>query len=289
MIQNVEYVLPGGRAGVMLIHGLTGTPNEMRLLGKALNRAGFTVYGMQLAGHCGDEKDLLATTWHDWYASVQRAAEKFRHDLDYFFVAGLSMGGVLALHLAADYGGRVAGVGVYGPTFRYDGWSIPQYAKKLHLLLHVFKRLDIFRDRVFYEQPPYGLKDERLRATVAGSMLSGDSAAAGLAGNPWASLTEMMELSSATIRKLKLVTSPCLLMHAEEDDIAHVNNSVLVKKRVNGPCELVTLKDSYHMITIDRERREVSNKTIAYFQDVIRRDLEAKQSGKSLADYFPAS
>ena len=67
MIQNAEYLLEGGRAGVLLIHGLTGTPNEMRLLARGLHQAGFTVYGMQLAGHCGDENDLLQTRWQDWY------------------------------------------------------------------------------------------------------------------------------------------------------------------------------------------------------------------------------
>ena len=44
----------------------TGTPAEMRFVGKGLNRAGFTVYGMQLAGHCGSEADLLRTGWRDW-------------------------------------------------------------------------------------------------------------------------------------------------------------------------------------------------------------------------------
>ena len=79
MIQNVEFRLEGGRRGVLLIHGVTGTPTEMRLLGKGLNRAGYSVYGMQLAGHCGDVDDLLKTGWQDWYASVEAAAEKYRH------------------------------------------------------------------------------------------------------------------------------------------------------------------------------------------------------------------
>jgi len=287
MIQNVEYLLEGGRAGVLLIHGLTGTPNEMRLLGKGLNRAGFTVYGMQLAGHCGDEKDLLQTGWQDWYASVERAAEKLQSQVDHFFVAGLSMGAVLALRLASQQPDRVAGVGVYGPTFRYDGWSIPLYARRLYFLLHAFKRLNIFQERIFYEHPPYGLKDERLRATVAASMLNGDSAAAGLAGNPWASLTEMLELSAATKPQLRKVTAPCLVMHAEDDDIANISNSRLVQKRVKGPVEMIVLRDSYHMITIDRERKAVISKTIDMFQRIVAERLRRAGQGQTLTDVFP--
>ena len=75
MIEDASFILPGGQAGVLLIHGLTGTPNEMRIIAKGLNKAGFTVMAMQLAGHCGTEEDLCKTCWQDWYASVAEAAE----------------------------------------------------------------------------------------------------------------------------------------------------------------------------------------------------------------------
>ena len=179
MVQNSEFYYEGNRIGVLLIHGLTGTPNEMSLVGKAIHSSGFTVYGMQLAGHCGDEQDLLQTGWKDWYKSVEDAAEKLLQKVDYLFVAGLSMGAVLALKYAAENPEKVSGVGVYGPTFKYDGWSIPFYARHLGFMLNVFQALNVFQKRVFIEQPPYGLKDERIRKLVSQSMLSGDSVAAG--------------------------------------------------------------------------------------------------------------
>lgn len=59
-----EFVMPGtgvaARTGVLLVHGLTGTPAEMRLLAKGLNKQGFTVYAVQLAGHCGSMEDQPA-------------------------------------------------------------------------------------------------------------------------------------------------------------------------------------------------------------------------------------
>jgi carboxylesterase len=102
MIKPSEFHLRGNRCGVLLIHGLTGTPTEMRFVGNGLNRAGFSVLGMQLAGHCGDERDLLATGWRDWYASVLAAADRLREQVDHLFVAGLSIGGILAVKLAID-------------------------------------------------------------------------------------------------------------------------------------------------------------------------------------------
>ncbi|MFT3800142.1 MAG: alpha/beta fold hydrolase [Burkholderiaceae bacterium] len=265
-----EFLFEGGRNGVLLIHGLTGTPMEMRLLGKGLANAGFTVHGVQLPGHCGSAEDLIASRWQDWHAGVERAAEALLTRVDTLFVGGLSMGAVLALALAAERPDLVAGVGVYGATFRYDGWNIPAVAK-LSFLLPVFKRLGIGRHRMFMEEPPYGLRDERIRAQISASMLSGDSAAAGLPGNPWPALAEMQRLSAWVRPRLSKVVAPCLIAHARDDDIASLDNARLVAARVSGPVEMLILENSYHMITIDRERRLLIERSARFFHTIAER------------------
>lgn len=271
MIQQTDFFFEGGRSGVLLIHGLTGTPMEMRLLGKGLNRAGFTVHGMQLAGHCGSVEDLLATGWRDWYTSVEEAADAMRDKVDHLFVGGLSMGALLALKLAAERPDQIDGVGVYGATFRYDGWSIPRLAR-LSFMLPLLKKLGIGRNRHFMEQPPYGIRDERLRAQISTAMLSGDSAAAGLPGNPWYSLAEMHDLAADVRRQLSQVTAPCLVAHASEDDVASLKNAELVMREVSAPAELLLLNDSYHMITIDKERRTLIERSAAFFDNIAAAD-----------------
>ena len=195
MMKSSEFFLPGGRDGVLLIHGLTGTPAEMRFVGKGLHRQGYSVLGMQLAGHCGSEDDLLATGWRDWYRSVTEAADRLAGKVDRLFVGGLSMGAILALKLAADRPEQVSGLALYGTTFAYDGWTIPPIAR-LSFLLPLAMRLGIGRKKKFMEKPPYGIKCERVRQRIASSMLAGDSAAGGLPGNPWPSLAEFYRLSS---------------------------------------------------------------------------------------------
>jgi carboxylesterase len=268
MIRPTDFFLEGDRRGVLLIHGLTGTPMEMRLLGKGLNNAGYTVHGMQLAGHCGNVDDLLATGWRDWYASVERAADALLEKVDHLFVGGLSMGALLALKLAAERPTQVAGVGVYGATFRYDGWSIP-WSARLSFLLPLAKKLGLGRDRAFLEQPPYGLRDERLRAQISAAMHSGDSTIAGLLGNPWHSLADLYQLAAAVRRQLPQVTSPCLVAHASEDDVASTRNAELVIDNVSGPTELLLLKNSYHMITIDKERRTLIERSARFFDAIV--------------------
>ncbi|EQD66174.1 alpha/beta hydrolase fold protein [mine drainage metagenome] len=134
MPKQVDYLLPGGRHGVLLIHGLTGTPAEMRFVAKGLNRRGYTVYAMQLAGHCGSVEDLLATGWRDWAASVREAAAKLGTQVDKLFVGGLSMGALLALNYVLEQPETVHGMALYSTTFRYDGWAVPTIAKFSFLL-----------------------------------------------------------------------------------------------------------------------------------------------------------
>ena len=77
-----SFTVGKGRTGFLLIHGLGGTPVELKFVAKGLARRGFLVHCCQLAGHCGSEADLVATTWHDWYASVVTAFDELRATAD---------------------------------------------------------------------------------------------------------------------------------------------------------------------------------------------------------------
>lgn len=266
-IKQGDFKLAGGRAGVMLIHGLTGTPAEMRFVGKGLNHAGFTVYGMQLAGHCGSPEDLLRTGWRDWAHSVHAAADQFRHEVDHLFVAGLSMGAVLALNLAIEEPDWVDGLGLYGTTLFYDGWTVPRLAR-LSFLLPLVCGMGLFRNRQFMESFPYGIKDERVRMRIAGAMLDGHSDAGGLPGNPWPSLAEFHKLVWHVRPHLHQVRAPALLMHAADDDIASIRNVRVLEHRLGGPTETVLLSNSYHMITVDGERNQVIARSAAFFEHI---------------------
>lgn len=268
-----EYLLEGqgerARTGILLIHGLTGTPNEMRVLARGLHLQGYTVYAVKLAGHCGTLDDLVGTSWLDWLASVRRGADLLSRRVDRVVVGGLSMGAVLALALAQERPEHIAGVLALSPAFRHDGWSMPRYTK-LACLLPVMRALGIGRRSVFMEQPPYGIKDEALRARVVSQMHAGDSAASGLPGNPWWSVVEMHKLARSVLRNMPALRAPCLVMHARNDDIASVSNAYEIQRRaVNAPVTLQLLDDSYHMITIDRERRVVIARAAAFVTELV--------------------
>src|SRR5262249_36542029 len=69
---------PQAEAGVLVLHGFTGSPFEMRLLGEFLAGRGWAVEGPCLAGHGGTTADLAATGWSDWVESADRALNQLR-------------------------------------------------------------------------------------------------------------------------------------------------------------------------------------------------------------------
>jgi carboxylesterase len=258
---SIEY--RRGSIAVLLIHGLTGTPAEMRRVARGLAADGFSVFCVQLAGHCGSERDLTATTWTNWLDSSLAAFDRLRGEYERVFVGGLSMGGLLALHVAARRPADVAGCLVYSATMFYDGWSIPRFA----FLMHIGIRLGLGRFVRFRENFPSGVKDERLRRRLAAAMEAGDSAGAGLLHMPGVSLGELLKLISDLKRRLPAIRTPTLVLHAREDDITSIRNAGYLAAHLGGRVEKILLDDCYHMITLDQHNERV----IAYSAEFMRR------------------
>lgn len=253
---------PGDRTGFLLIHGLGGTPVELRVVARALHKAGHTVHCPQLAGHCGSEDDLLATTWLDWAASVEAALDRMRQTCDTVIVGGLSMGAVMAMHIAAKRPADVQGLALYAPTLWYDGWSIPWYAFLLKLLIDT----PVGRRFRFVERHPFGIKDERIRAMIVHAMGRGESAEAGLLGTPSGALREMWRLIKQVRSIMGTITQPALIVHARHDDVAGLSNAIHIQRRLGGLVDTVVLDDSYHLVTIDRQRDVVIDRSLALAQ-----------------------
>ena len=94
--------MPGGKKGVLLIHGFTGLPAELLLMGEFLNKQGFTVLGVRLAGHGTTVEDMSHMTWEDWMDSVRDGYALLSGYCEDISVIGHSMGGLFALLLATE-------------------------------------------------------------------------------------------------------------------------------------------------------------------------------------------
>jgi carboxylesterase len=251
-----------GEAAVLLIHGLTGTPVEMQAVGRGLAGKGLSVYGMQLPGHCGSEAELLRTGWRDWYRGVEEAWREVSLRHRDVFVAGLSMGALMAMHLSAQNPGRIRGLGLYSTTLIYDGWAIP----KLAFLLPLFLRTPIAARYRFIENYPYGIKNDRLRQVIHSAMVSGQSDAAGNLGMLGRSLRELRQLIGIVKREMPAIKTPALVLQAREDDVTSPRNAEYLERYLGGEVRVEYLEDCYHMITIDQQRDDVIDLSADFFR-----------------------
>jgi carboxylesterase len=101
------FFIPGGKTGCLLLHGFTGTPKEMRLLGESLAADGYTVLAPRLFAHATDPADMPRARWRDWLASAEDGLNLLKGCTQRQVVMGLSMGGILSMITAAHY--NVAG------------------------------------------------------------------------------------------------------------------------------------------------------------------------------------
>jgi carboxylesterase len=254
---------PRPKSPALLLHGLTGAPADLQIITRHLRHAGHRVEAPMLPGHGVGERELLKTGWRDWLAGAEAELFRLTDGGGKVLVGGLSMGAVLSLALAIRHPERVSGIACFAPTLRYDGWVIP----KGSWFIPIGARIPLVNRYRFKERPPYGIKDERLRAKMAELLMSGAVAEAGLAFMPGRSLAQNLDLIRWTSRRLDQITTPMLLVHAREDDITDIRNAERLAATVRGPVRKLYLEDSYHLVTLDRERNKVAKATLEFLEE----------------------
>lgn len=247
--------------GVLLVHGVTGSPVEMKYVAKHLHRAGYTVYAPVLAGHGRDMAALRASRWEDWYQSLAASLAWFKGEVDQVFMAGVCVGGLLGLRLSlADPAIKAATV--YSPLLIYDGWNAPTYYRYGHISVPIAVTLGFSRFIALKERPPFGIKSNRIRRLLAETP---DGIRGTLPAFPVDTLHQNLRLFREVQNLLPEIRTPTLLVHARDDDLASPANALMIKERIGGPCEIQWLLDSYHMVHVDQEHRVASERTRTFF------------------------
>jgi carboxylesterase len=253
--------MAGGDDAVLLIHGLTGSPFEMKYLARRLNRAGFTVKGPCLAGHGKTLADLKKSRWQDWYQTVADAFYELKKQHATVSVAGLCMGALLALALSAEFKGDIAAISLLSTTLSYDGWGLPWY--KFLIPLAYYTPAGYLYS--FEEREPYGIKNKALRVRIVEGMKDNSIAYSSV---PGVSMRELFKLINVTKKLIPQVKTPTLILHSQEDDLASKKNALYVQKNIGASdVRLVLLDDCYHMLPIDNQRDVVAAETVAFFKD----------------------
>lgn len=251
-----------------LIHGVTGTPAEMKYVGRKLWQSGYDVYLPTLPGHCTKIRDLLRSNEKDWVEHVVKQLSFLRKRYTHVFAAGLSAGALLALKASTRV--RLDGIGVFSPTFFYDGWNVPRTKALLDLAIRWFPR-PLHYVFFHFDGFPYGIKNPALQARLRAayrpmnrvlnafrkrtSSRHYSSEAVGYPVFFLKTLADLDRLYAVVKADLPNVIAPTLVLQASEDDFTSLRNSEFVLSQIaSAEKKLVLLDDSYHVITVDRQR-----------------------------------
>jgi carboxylesterase len=213
-------------AAALCLHGLTGTPYEVRPVAEALAARGVRARGPWMAGHEGGSAVLATTSHQDWVELARAELADLRAQHDRVFLVGMSMGGLVSLRLAQTE--KVDALVVMGTPLVLSP-PIPQLLPLIRLFVS--------------SRPKTGsdIQEPRARARHPG-----------LEAMPFASVAELIKLQAEVIPALGEIDVPIMVAHGRLDTTARPRDAERIHREVASlEKELFFLERSGHVATVD--------------------------------------
>lgn len=229
-------------AAVLILHGFTAGPAGLLPWARSLAAAGYTVDLPLLPGHGTSWQDLAGLKYTEILAAAQQRYAALAATHRQVFVAGLSMGGALALNLAATH--QVAGLALVNPGLSIASPLAPFTGVLRHLLPSV-----------------PGIANDMAKP-------GGDEHA--YARTPVAGVHQLHKLFAETITLLPRITAPVLVFRSDTDHVVPESSMRILRRGLseNVHLEVNRLTRSYHVATLDYEAESIFARTISFFQEV---------------------
>ncbi len=237
-------LMPGGECAVLILHGYTGNTGEVAYLGERINEAGYTVFIPRLPGHGTNGADFAQTTENDWLRASVDSYLELRRTHERVAVCGLSMGGLLALLLAA----------------RFDPAAVVALAPALRVNNRLFSFTPLVRLFVRKLSKPYTPRDED------------DPDLIFLQREYWSyhwipQIAGVYRLAQEARRALPRIEAPTRTILSEADQTVPVSVGRLITSHIGAEItDDVVLTESGHVLSNDIERDTVADLTVDWLQ-----------------------
>ncbi len=234
---------PVPRVAVLLLHGFTGSPQSIRPWGEYLAAHGFDVTCPRLPGHGTVWQEMVPTRWSDWYTRAEQEWYRASADHDVVLVAGLSMGGALAIRLAQRHPG-LAGVALVNPAIAS---ADPAYRFALPVLSRVLTSI----------------------AGVAGDIARPDRLEVGYDRTPLRAAASMVEAWRTIAAELSSYTPPTIIFRSDVDHVVDESGAALLASESPAPLTVRPLARSYHVATLDWDAEAIFADSVAFWVGVL--------------------
>ena len=233
-----SFLLEGGQTGVLLIHGFTASPTQLRLVGEDLHQRGLTVSAPLLPGHGTTVTDLSKQRWQDWVGHVELALAELKVRSRAVFVAGISLGSLLTLYLASHHR-DLSGMILYSPLVKMPGG----------IAIHLVPVLKYFI-REIRKAPDFSTDPDALKRLWDYPSIS------------LFALHEMIRLRGKVQPLLARIKSPTLIIYSTLDKLIAANSAQFTHDHLGAKDKtLIAFHNSGHDVTLDSEWREVAEQT----------------------------
>lgn len=232
------YYAEGGKEGVLISHGFTGSTQSMRPLAEALAEAGYTVCLPRLKGHGTHYEDMERTTRHDWIESVEEGYRWLKERCTTIYMTGLSMGGTLTLYMAQRH-----------PNIK--AIALINAAIDMPALKEVGDPEEIrFLDAIGSDIKKPGVTELAYEKT------------------PVKSVKEILALMEEVRSNLSEVKCPALILVSDEDHVVPPGNAEIIREGIaSGEKETVRLEESYHVATLDNDQDKILENVLRFFKN----------------------
>jgi carboxylesterase len=243
---------PADGVPALLLHGLGGSPWDLRPLGEALAEHGYRASCPCLAGHT-DVEALAASSWTDWYRSAEMAllGAGTATDTRATLLIGFSMGSLLAARLAALHPAAISGLVMMGVPVEQPRWQV----RGASLVVALQRRSPGLAKRIgHHRKRPSDVR----RKAVADQR-------AGFPTVPYATIVELARLQAEAFSLLPRVRVPTLLLHGAYDHVAPVEGSVRVSQTLGASfVQRVVLPNSFHHVARDVDHEQLCAEVLAF-------------------------
>jgi carboxylesterase len=241
---QAESFLLTGRANTacLFIHGFTASPSEVYPVARIIHEmTGCTMSGPLLPGHGCSPQDMNQTCWQDWFARIEQEVDYLQHRYARIFVAGLSMGGLLALYAAGKISGLQGVIAINTPILT----NSPRLMAAAPLLQYLRPYYPKKIDRSAIELEAQGRFAYRVM--------------------PLKALLSMQRLRKIVVKELPHLKLPILLFQSCRDETVDPRSALYIRDRaVQSQVRIIELIDSGHIATMGPEKLVIAEEIVAF-------------------------
>lgn len=231
--------IPGGPEAVLILHGLAGSPAEIRPLAEFLGKAGLTVSAPLLPGHGTDPEELRKVRYQDWVQAAEQELKRLQAHHETVHLIGFSMGSIVALYVAAHQQG-IASVTTLASPVKMSDWR--------QSLVPVL--------RFFVRNYPARVSNPEIARQVENYETY-----------PVSAIHQFLRMKSRVRRLLPRITQPILIVQGEQDRVIAADSAETLFREVSSTVkERVILPKRRHFLVLEPGREELCQRILSFLR-----------------------